>query len=221
MANQLQGHRIAVLATDGVEQIELTEPLKALQAAGAQVELISLQPGEIQAFKHFDRADRFPVDRTVGEATASDYDGLFLPGGVANPDALRVDSKAVQLVRDFFAASKPVGAICHGPWMLVEADVVRHRTLTSWPSLMTDIRNAGGRWLDEEVHVDKGLVTSRKPDDLPAFCTALVEELSQAHYTHGAETHGMRESGEQESALDRSAEESFPASDAPGSMKVT
>jgi protease I len=221
MANQLQGHSIAVLATDGVEQIELTEPLKALQAAGAQVELISLQPGEIQAFKHFDRADRFPVDRTVGEASASDYDGLFLPGGVANPDALRVDSKAVQLVRDFFAASKPVGAICHGPWMLVEADVVRHRTLTSWPSLMTDIRNAGGRWLDEEVHVDKGLVTSRKPDDLPAFCTALVEELSQAHYTHKAETHGMRDAGEQESALDRSAEESFPASDAPGSMKVT
>jgi protease I len=222
MSNQLEGHRIAVLATDGVEQVELTEPRKALEESGAETHLVSPKPAEIQAVKHLDKGDAFSIDRTLDRVSASDYDGLFLPGGVANPDALRLDPKAVQFVRDFFAQKKPVAAICHGPWMLVEADVVRHRTLTSWPSLRTDISNAGGRWVDEEVHVDQGLVTSRKPDDLAAFCSALVEQFSQAHFTHGAQVHsGGGGAEDKQSALDRSAEDSFPASDAPSSMRST
>ena len=180
MADKLEGKRIAFLvANEGVEQVELTEPWKAVEAAGGQPELISLEPGEIQAFNHLDKADTFDVDRTVSEADASDYDGLVLPGGVANPDVLRADEDAVAFVRAFVDAGKPIGAICHGPWTLVEADVVRGRTLTSWPSIQTDIRNAGGEWVDEEVHVDAGLVTSRKPDDLPAFNEKIVEEFCE------------------------------------------
>jgi protease I len=176
----LNGRRIAFLATDMVEQVELTEPWKAVEQAGATPELLSLEEGEIQGFNHYDKADTFPVDRTVDEASADDYDGLVLPGGVGNPDTLRTNDDAVAFVRAFVEADKPVAVICHGPWTLVEADVVRGRTLTSWPSITTDIRNAGGNWVDEQVVVDNGLISSRKPDDLPAFCTKLVEEFARA-----------------------------------------
>jgi protease I len=182
MANELQGKKIAFLATDMVEQVELTEPWKAVQKAGGQPELVSLKPGKIQGFNHYDKADTFEVDKTVEEVSASDYDGLVQPGGVGNPDTLRTDENAVNFVREFFDQGKPVAVICHGPWMLVEAGVVRGRTVTSWPSLQTDIRNAGGKWVDEEVVVDNGLVTSRKPDDLPAFNSRLVEELAEGKH---------------------------------------
>jgi protease I len=183
----LTGKRIAFLATDGVEQSELAEPWEAVRAAGGTPELISLEEGEIQGFEHLDRGRTFPVDRAVAGAAVDDYDGLVLPGGVANPDRLRMDPDAVGFVRGFFEAAKPVAVICHGPWTLVEADVVRGRTITSWPSLRTDIRNAGGRWVDEEVHVDGGLVSSRKPDDLPAFCARLVEEMAEGRHARQAE----------------------------------
>jgi len=182
MANELQGRKVAIVATDGVEQVELTEPLEAAKNAGAAVHLISVKPGKIQSFNHLDKGDTFSVDRTISEVKAADYDALILPGGVANPDALRLNNEVVQFVRDFFEAGKPVAAICHGPWTLVEADVVRGRTLTSWPSLQTDIRNAGGSWVDEEVHTDQGLVTSRKPDDLPAFCAKMIEEFCEGRH---------------------------------------
>jgi protease I len=182
MPNRLEGKKVAFLATDGVEQVELTEPWKAVEQEGGEPELVSLESGEIQGFEHLDKGRTFPVDRTVSDAKADDYDGLVLPGGVANPDFLRADEDAVRFTRAFFEAGKPVAAICHGPWTLVEADVVRGRTLTSWPSVRTDIVNAGGEWVDQEVHVDGGLVTSRKPDDLPAFCDKLVEEICEGHH---------------------------------------
>jgi protease I len=183
MADELSGKRIAFLATDGVEQIELTQPKEAIAAAGAQVELVSLEAGTIQGVNHMDKGDEFPVDRVVTDANANDYDGLVLPGGVANPDFLRGSDDAVKFVREFFNQRKPVAAICHGPWTLVEAGVVQGRTLTSWPTLQTDIRNAGGTWVDEEVHVDEGLVTSRKPDDLDAFCAKAIEEFAEGRHT--------------------------------------
>jgi protease I len=183
MLTSLQGRRIAFLATDGVEQSELKEPWKALREAGADTDLISLESGHIQGFEHLSEGDAFPVDRTLDEADASDYDGLVVPGGVANPDRLRMDERAVRFVGEFIAAGKPAGVICHGPWMLVEADVVRGRTVTSWPSLQTDIRNAGGDWVDREVVVDGELITSRKPDDLPAFCAALVKKFAAVPQT--------------------------------------
>jgi protease I len=187
MGNELQGKRIAVLtANEGVEQIELTEPVKALREAGAEVELLAPEGGEIQAFNHLDKADTFPVDREVAKADPADYDGLVLPGGVANPDFLRTDDDAVSFIRSFFESGKPVGAICHGPWTLVEAGVVKGRTLTSWPSLRTDIRNAGGKWVDQECAVDGGLVTSRKPDDLPAFNAKLIEEFGEGTHEEQA-----------------------------------
>jgi protease I len=176
----LNGKRIAFLATDMVEQVELTEPWKAVEQAGGTSELVSLEKGEIQAFNHYDKADKFSVDRTVAEASPDDYDGLVLPGGVGNPDTLRMDENAAQFVRGFVEDGKPVGVICHGPWMLVEADVVRGRTLTSFPSVTTDIRNAGGNWVDQEVVVDDNIVSSRWPDDLPAFCKTLVEQFAKA-----------------------------------------
>jgi protease I len=179
MAGELQGKKVAFLFTDGVEQIEYTEPRKAVEAAGAQVDLVSLKPGKVQGFNHLDKGDTFEADKAVGDADPNDYDALVLPGGVANPDFLRTDPEAVAFTRAFFEAGKPVGAICHGPWTLVEAGVVKGRTLTSWPSLRTDIENAGGSWVDEQVHVDRGLVTSRKPDDLPAFCAKVVEEVAE------------------------------------------
>jgi protease I len=194
MADELRDRKVAVLATHMVEQVELTEPWKALESAGAEVELVSLEHGEIQGFNHYDKADTFSVDMTVDEARAEDYDALVLPGGVGNPDKLRMNERAVQFVRQFFEAGKPVAAICHGPWTLVEANVVQGRRLTSYPSIKTDIRNAGGTWSDEEVVVDAGLVTSRKPDDLPAFCEKMVEEFAsgirreQAARVHAAAT---------------------------------
>ena len=175
MANELQGKTIAFLATDGVEDSELSEPWKAVNEAGAEAELISIKDGHIEGKK----GTTFHVDKIVRDVDASDYDGLVLPGGVANPDKLRMDEDAVRFVRNFFEQGKPVGVICHGPWTLVEAGVLNGRTLTSYPSVKTDIINAGGRWVDEEVVVDRGLVSSRNPNDLPAFCAKLVEEFAE------------------------------------------
>jgi len=172
----LNGKTIAFLvAPEGVEQVELTEPWTAVEKAGGRPQLLSTSTGEVQAFNHLDKADTFPVDATVADADPASYDGLVLPGGVANPDALRMDEDAVAFVREFVEAERPVAAICHAPWTLAEADVVRGRRMTSWPSLQTDLRNAGADWVDEEVVVDGRLVTSRKPDDLPAFNEAMVE----------------------------------------------
>ena len=183
MAGKLKGKRIAFLvAPEGIEQVELTEPWKAVEAEDGQPELISADEGEVQAFNHLDKADTFTVDHKVTNADASGYAGLVLPGGVANPDILRTDPDAVAFARAFFEQSKPVAVICHGPWTLIEADVVRDRKLTSWPSLQTDLRNAGANWVDEEVVVDQGLVSSRKPDDLPAFCAKLVEEFCEGEH---------------------------------------
>ena len=182
MADELNGKKIAFLATDMVEQVELTGPWEALKKAGAELDLISIDDGEIQGFNHYDKGDTFKVDKTVEEANASDYDGLVLPGGVGNPDTLRMDENAVHFVRDFFEQAKPVGAICHAPWLLIEAGVVRNRTITSWPSVATDLRNAGANRVDEEVVVDNGLVTSRKPDDIPAFNKKLIEEFAEGKH---------------------------------------
>jgi protease I len=191
MANELQGKRVAFLmANEGVEQVEFTKPRKAVEEAGADVDVIAPEKEPIQAFNHLDKADSFEVDKTTSEAKADDYDGVVLPGGVANPDQLRMDKDAVRFLREFFAAGKPVGAICHAPWMLVEADVVDGREVTSYPSVQTDIRNAGGNWVDQEVVVDSGLVTSRKPDDLPAFNSKIVEEFAEGvHEAQREKTH--------------------------------
>jgi protease I len=177
---QLRGKTVAFLtAQEGVEEVELTQPWKAVQDAGGTPKLIAPESGEVQAFNHLDKSSTYPVDETLEDADPESYDALVLPGGVANPDQLRTDRRAIRFVRKIFSAGKPVGVICHGPWTLVEADLVRGRKLTSWPSLQTDIRNAGGDWVDEEVVVDQGLVSSRKPDDLPAFCAKIVEEFAE------------------------------------------
>jgi protease I len=178
MSATITGKRVAFLATDGVEEVEYTEPRKAVEDAGGIAELISLESGEIQGFNHLDKSEKHPVDKAVKNASADDYDALVLPGGVANPDFLRTDPDAVRFVRDFFKAGKPVAAICHGPWTLIEAGVVEGRTLTSWPSLRTDLANAGATWVDEEVFVDRNLITSRKPDDLPAFSNSLLQAVA-------------------------------------------
>jgi protease I len=181
--HDLNGATIAFLcAKEGTEQVELTEPWKAVEEAGGTPKLISTAAGEIQAFNHLDKAATFRVDATVDEVSADNFDGLVLPGGVANPDQLRMHDGAVAFARAFFEQSKPVGVICHGPWTLVEADVLKGRTITSWPSLQTDIRNAGGTWVDEEVVVDDGLVSSRKPDDLKAFCDRIVEGFAASRH---------------------------------------
>jgi protease I len=181
-ATTLQGKRIAFLATDGVEEVEYTQPLEAVEKAGATAELVSLKPGKIQAFDHLDHGGTYDVDVTAAEADPGRYDALVLPGGVANPDFLRTDPDAVRFVKAFFDARKPVGVICHGPWTLVEAGVVKGRRMTSWPSLRTDLTNAGAQWVDEQVVTDNGLVSSRKPDDLPAFCAKIVEEFAEGRH---------------------------------------
>lgn len=200
MAAELEGKRVAILATDGVEQVELADVRKALDDAGAETVLVSPKADSIQAVKHREKGDRFPIDMTIADAKVGDFSALYLPGGVANPDALRTDQRAVQFVREFMAADKPVAAICHGPWLLVEADVVAGRKLTSWPSLKTDIRNAGGEWVDEPVCVDGDLITSRKPDDIPVFNKRILAEFS---------------SQIMDREVDRTSEQSFPASDPP------
>jgi protease I len=182
MAGKLEGKKIAFLFTEGVEQVELTEPLDAVRNEGAATDLISLEKGEIQMFNHLDKGDTIEADHAVSDVQADDYDGLVVPGGVANPDQLRTDDDAMRFVRGFVEQDKPTGIICHGPWVLIEAGVAKGRTLTSWPSLKTDLRNAGAEWVDEEVHVDNGMVTSRKPDDLPAFCAKIVEEFCEGRH---------------------------------------
>jgi protease I len=183
MSDELSGKKVAFLvAQEGIEQVELTEPWKAVEQAGGKPVLIAPESGEVQAFEHLDKSKTFPVDETLEQADPDDFDGVVLPGGVANPDQLRTEPRAIEFLQRFFAAGKPVGVICHGPWTLVEADLVRGRTITSWPSLQTDIRNAGGNWVDEEVVVDQGLVSSRNPDDLPAFCAKIVEEFAEGKH---------------------------------------
>ncbi|HYH61349.1 MAG TPA: type 1 glutamine amidotransferase domain-containing protein [Solirubrobacterales bacterium] len=183
MANELEGLKIGIIATDGVEQAELTDPREAVEEAGAETELISLEEGEIQAMESdINKADTFEVDKSIGNANFDDYDGLILPGGTINADSLRQSDEVIKFLQDFFETGKPVGAICHAPWTLVEADLVKGRTLTSYPSIRTDIRNAGGEVVDEEVVVDQGLVTSRDPDDLPAFNAKIVEEFAEGEH---------------------------------------
>lgn len=200
MERGLKGRKIAILATDGVEQVELEQPRRALDDAGAVTHLISPKQDSIQAMNHDEKGARIPVDRTLADVRASDYDALLLPGGVANPDRLRTDAGAVQFVREFMLSDRPVAAICHGPWLLVEAGAVAGRTLTSWPSLATDIRNAGGQWVDETVRIDDKLITSRKPEDLPRFCAAIVKEFARSV---------------DDARVDSVSEQSFPASDPP------
>lgn len=182
MAKTLQGKRVAFLATDGVEEVEYTKPREAVERAGGQPELISTKPGQVQAFRHLDKAGTYPVDRIVTDASPDDYDALVLPGGVANPDELRTHPDAVRFVKSFFDSHKPVAAICHAPWTLIEAGVLDGRTVTSWPSLRTDLINAGAKWVDKQVQVDNGLVTSRKPGDLRAFCDKMVEEIAEGKH---------------------------------------
>ncbi|MFO1056271.1 MAG: type 1 glutamine amidotransferase domain-containing protein [Dongiaceae bacterium] len=182
MANELSGRKVAILATDGFEQAELERPLEALRQAGATAEVVAPGPGEIQGMEHDKKGRRIAVDRTLGAARPEDYQALVLPGGVANPDKLRMQPAAVAFVRHFVESGKPIAAICHGPWTLIEAGGVDGRTVTSWPSLRTDLANAGARWVDREVVVDRGLVTSRKPDDLPAFCAKMVEAFAEGRH---------------------------------------
>jgi protease I len=183
--HDLKGKHVAILVAEGFEEVEMTEPRKALQDAGAIVEIVSPEDGKVQGFNHLDKGDSFPVDVPLDKADAGDYDALMLPGGVSNPDRLRQLPKAVKFVRAFFDDDKPVAAICHAPWSLIEADVVEGRTLTSWPSLKTDLTNAGAKWVDREVAVDGQLVTSRKPDDLPAFNAKMLEIFARSPQTVG------------------------------------
>jgi protease I len=184
MAEELRGKRIAALVDNGFEQIELTEPKKALEQAGAQVDVVSPQQGKVKGWQHTKWGDEVPVDRQVGAARADDYDGLLLPGGQMNPDSLRINEEAIRFIKSFVDAGKPIAAICHGPWTLIEVGAVRGRRMTSWPSLATDLRNAGAQWVDEECVVDNGLVTSRKPDDIPAFNRKMIEEFQEGRHEH-------------------------------------
>jgi protease I len=192
---KLDGKKIAVLFTDGVEQVELEKPVEGIKGEGAEVTYLTLEPGEVQAFNHLDHGDKIQVDDAVSDADASDYDGLLVPGGVANPDFLRADEDAIKFVGSFVEQAKPIAAICHGPWVLVEADVLKGRKVTSFPSLQTDIRNAGGEWVDEEVVVDEGLVTSRNPDDIPAFTEKAIEEFCEGKHEDMAASAGGASAG--------------------------
>jgi protease I len=180
---KLQGKKVAILATDGFEQSELTQPLDALKNAGAEAHVVSPKSGDIQGMQHHEKGDKVHVDKSLAQAKPDEYDALVLPGGVANPDALRINKQALQFVRHFVDAKKPIAAICHGPWTLIETGIVEGRRVTSWPSLKTDLENAGADWVDQEVVTDKGLVTSRKPDDLPAFCAKMIEEFREGRHT--------------------------------------
>lgn len=190
MAGKLNGKRVAILATDGVEQVELEKPRQALEKAGAETRLVSPADGSVRAWQHDHWGDQLAVDVPLSQASADDFDALLIPGGVMSPDKLRMNDKAVDLVRAFFQQTKPVAAICHGPWMLVEANVVKGREVTSWPSLETDMENAGAKWVDREVVVDQGLVTSRKPDDIPAFNDKMIEEFAEGE--HAAQKRSVR-----------------------------
>jgi protease I len=183
MANQLEGKKVAIVVTDGFEQVEMTEPRKALDQAGASTKIVSLKSGKVQGMHHDEKGDKFDVDLTVEKARPDDFDALMIPGGLFNPDQLRADENVLAFTRHFFDEGKPVAAICHGPWVLVDAEVVQGRTLTSWPNIKTDIKNAGGNWVDKEVVVDNGLVTSRKPDDIPAFNRKMIEEFCEGRHT--------------------------------------
>ncbi len=183
MARKLDGKKVAILVADGFEQVEMTGPRKALDEAGAETKIVSLKSGRIQGMHHMDKAEKFDVDLTVDRARPEDFDALVIPGGLFNPDALRANEDALEFTRHFFEEGKPVAAICHGPWVLVDAGLTRGRTLTSWPHIKTDIKNAGGKWIDEEVVVDNGLVTSRKPDDIPAFNEKMIEEFAEGKHS--------------------------------------
>ncbi|HEX5834584.1 MAG TPA: type 1 glutamine amidotransferase domain-containing protein [Pyrinomonadaceae bacterium] len=183
MADELSGKKIAILVADGFEQVELTGPKEALEAAGAEIEIVSPAEGEVQGWNHDEKGDRFPVDMPLNLARSDDYDALVLPGGVRNPDELRRLTRAVEFVDGFFATGKPVAAICHAPWLLIETEVIKGRNITSWPSLKTDLTNAGARWVDREVVVDNGLITSRKPQDIPAFNKKMIEEFAEGRHT--------------------------------------
>jgi len=182
MARKLDGKKVAILVADGFEQVEMTKPREALDEAGAETKIVSLKPGKIQGMNHADKGDKFDVDLTLDEARPEEFDALLIPGGLMNPDALRSNDDALEFTRHFFREGKPVAAICHGPWVLIDAGVVRGRTLTSWPAIKTDVENAGGKWVNEEVVVDNGLVTSRKPDDIPAFNKKMIEEFCEGRH---------------------------------------
>lgn len=183
MSNTLKGKKIAILVADGFEQIELTGPKEALEAAGAEIEIVSPAEGEVQGWNHDEKADLFPVDMPLNLARSDDYDGLLLPGGVRNPDQLRMSTRAVEFVDGFFATGKPVAAICHAPWLLIETEVIKGRNITSWPSLKSDLINAGAHWVDRQVVVDNGLITSRKPQDIPAFNKKMIEEFAEGRHS--------------------------------------
>jgi protease I len=182
MARKLDGKKVAILVTDGFEQVELTKPREVLDQAGAETKIVSLKSGKIQGMNHADKGDKFDVDQTLDEARPEQFDALMIPGGLMNPDALRSNDDALEFTRHFFREGKPVAAICHGPWVLIDAGIVRGRMLTSWPAIKTDVKNAGGKWINEEVVVDNGLVTSRKPDDIPAFNKKMIEEFCEGRH---------------------------------------
>ncbi|MEP6822885.1 MAG: type 1 glutamine amidotransferase domain-containing protein [Chthoniobacterales bacterium] len=184
---KLDGKKVAILVADGFEQVEMTKPREALKGEGAETTIVSTKSGQIQGMNHADKGDKFDVDLTLEKAKANDYDALLIPGGLMNPDELRSTPEALEFTRHFFRTGKPVAAICHGPWVLIDAEVVKGRTLTSWPAIQTDVKNAGGNWVDEEVVVDNGLVTSRKPDDIPAFNEKMIEEFAEGKHAKQTE----------------------------------